>query len=252
LLLPTAPMSFINFRPLGRPRRADRCVAVCGAYRSGSLSYLTAAESDLIVRGLDVRLIIDLRSDSERARAQSPLARHAGVVTLSFPMTTGRDALAAARPGPDAYAEHYWRLLVANAATMGEIVRAVAAGPRGAFLVTCHAGKDRTGVVAACLLSLLGVCERCVAMDYAESGPRLLRSIEYFRESWESRGLSREDYAHRLASPPSVPLRLLRRCRREFGSLTSYLMTAGISSADVEALRCRASVPSKRHGAWPP
>lgn len=63
------------------------------------------------------------------------------------------------------YWRHNWRILpelVLDALT------AIAAAPRG-VLVHCSAGRDRTGMISALLLSNAGVSPDDVAADYAES-----------------------------------------------------------------------------------
>jgi protein-tyrosine phosphatase len=56
------------------------------------------------------------------------------------------------------------------------IVEAIAATPAGGVLIHCHAGKDRTGMVAALLLR--PACGQVIAEDYALSDLNLRPSTE--------------------------------------------------------------------------
>ena len=50
---------------------------------------------------------------------------------------------------------------------MVDAVRAVADAPDGAVVIHCSAGRDRTGLVTALLLSLVGVPQEAIVEDYA-------------------------------------------------------------------------------------
>jgi len=69
--------------------------------------------------------------------------------------------------------DHYADLFAA-------VFRAMIAAKPGAVLFHCQAGKDRTGIVTALLLSLVGVPDSIIAADYAESQV-CLRSV-YLKE----------------------------------------------------------------------
>ena len=55
---------------------------------------------------------------------------------------------------------------------VAEILRAIVNAPPGGIVIHCHAGKDRTGMVSALLLKLVGVPAELIAADYAESQER--------------------------------------------------------------------------------
>src|SRR5204863_3881335 len=57
-----------------------------------------------------------------------------------------------------------------NQGLVAAVIKAVAAGLEdGCVLVHCHGGKDRTGIVVALLLSLVGVSRETIAQDFALS-----------------------------------------------------------------------------------
>ena len=64
----------------------------------------------------------------------------------------------------------------------------LAADPESLPLVFhCAAGKDRTGVLAALLLSLLGVADDVIAHDYSLSGIGMRRFREWFEKTFPDR-----------------------------------------------------------------
>jgi protein-tyrosine phosphatase len=89
----------------------------------------------------------------------------------------------------------YYEYLVASSARMlANVVAMIAAVAGQPVLLHCAAGKDRTGVVSALLLSLLGVGREAIVDDYMASGHSMPRMIERFRE-WPR-------YAEHMATVP--------------------------------------------------
>lgn len=230
-------MALINLRAIGSSRRPHRCVRRGAAYRSGSLAHVTRREADAIASRLGVRLVIDLRSADERAASPSLLERDPRVRWLSLPLVGSRETLELSRPSAADYARYYEALLLTNADGVVAALRTIAHETSGAFLVTCHAGKDRTGLVALCMLSLVGACHECCVEDYAESGRRLMHSIAHFRSNWERRGISEAAYRHRLASPAAAATTFLELVARRSGSLALFLRRAGVAPRDVAAMQ---------------
>ena len=52
----------------------------------------------------------------------------------------------------------------------------------------CSAGKDRTGVLAAVLLGLLGVPDETIVADYALSAAAMQQLIDYYQRSYPDAG----------------------------------------------------------------
>lgn len=102
----------------------------------------------------------------------------------------------------------------------------------------CMAGKDRTGVVAAVVLSLLGVSEEDIADDFALSGDEVVALVEDLR--------MREDFeAHPMMNQPEALLRapraamemFLARARVEHGGLDGWVRNLGVPERTIRALR---------------
>lgn len=89
-------------------------------------------------------------------------------------------------------------------------VLAIADAPAGCVVVSCHAGRDRTGVVVALTLELVGVPLELIASDYADS----------------------------VASSDTI-LRLLAHVRSRYGGTAAYLLEAGATTEQLDALMGR-------------
>ncbi|GEK23568.1 tyrosine-protein phosphatase [Cellulomonas xylanilytica] len=111
-----------------------------------------------------VRTIVDLRNPHEI----EPLRLPAGVTRHHRPVEVWEDRDFMARWGHVLDSPEYYR---ANLETWPELVvaalRAVADASDGAVVIHCSAGRDRTGLVTALLLSLVGVPQDVIVEDYA-------------------------------------------------------------------------------------
>jgi protein-tyrosine phosphatase len=105
-------------------------------------------------------------------------------------------------------------------------------------LVHCTAGKDRTGVIAALVLGLLGVPEETIIHDYTLSATYL---GEPFRTEVRQRvlanGYTWEQYAPLLGCPPEYMQATLQHLHERYGGIEAYVQTIGLSAAEIATLR---------------
>jgi protein-tyrosine phosphatase len=134
-------------------------------YRAPRLDGLgTQGWAELVDAG--VRTIVDLRNPHEIA----PLDLPGGVERHHRPVEVWEDREFMARWGDHLSSPVYYRAnLEAWPELMVAVVRTVADAPDGAVVVHCSAGRDRTGLVTALLLSLVGVPDEVVVDDYARA-----------------------------------------------------------------------------------
>jgi protein tyrosine/serine phosphatase len=224
-----------NFRDLGGyPGHEGRQVRWRRLFRADGLDRLTTA--DLVhIEQLRLRTVIDLRTGDEVARGR--LASSAGAVDwYHLPML---DVL----PPPEHYgtwidpsvkAEQYLGMVSSAPATVAGFLR-LACDPASYPLVFhCFAGKDRTGILTALVLGLLGVADDDIAADYALSGPAMPRLLEWLRaNSEESAERLREEpnVAVIMAAEPATMSEFLRRFRHVHGSFEAYAAAVGYPDA---------------------
>lgn len=171
-----------NFRDYGGYATPHGRVVTNTLYRSGHHHGATPADLDLFGRH-EVRTIIDLRGDSERAAYPCTRAEgFAADVVFAPGETDGRDPAVPPSDFEDAAdAERrmlaIYRLLPfapALVATYRLYLAALIARP-GPSMVHCFAGKDRTGIAVALTHTLLGVSPDDLMADYLRSAdPALL------------------------------------------------------------------------------
>jgi hypothetical protein len=164
------PNQLVNLRDVGAPGSAiSRWIRADVLWRSDAP---LPGDADPIVGGaLDAaawppRVVIDLRDPKELHDEPHPLAGP-GVDIVSLPLT---GSLAPAeqlrvRQGRTTLAELYVQLMGTASTWLPVLVR-TASRADGPTLVHCAAGKDRTGVTVALLLTLAGVPRSEILADY--------------------------------------------------------------------------------------
>ena len=191
-----------NARDLGGvPTINGRRIRPGALLRSDSHDRLTAV-TVRAVRGGAVGCIVDLRWRWECDNHPSPFAGDA--FYRHVPMLS--DVLEYVPP-PDTYAP----MLDHNRQRIGEAFRTVAEAPPGAVVVHCQAGKDRTGVLVAMLLSVAGVAPDDIA----------------------------EDYALTDGCSPQTMLNTLDHLGSRYGGAASYLVESGVATETLLAARGR-------------
>jgi protein-tyrosine phosphatase len=99
-------------------------------------------------------------------------------------------------------------------------------------VVHCAAGKDRTGILIALILGLIGVPDSHIAADYALSGPAMEVMLVRLREQYPDAQEALERYSPALmAAEPATILRFLDGLRADYGSLDGYAEHLGMGRA---------------------
>ena len=224
-----------NLRDVGGYRATGGSVRRNRLLRSDALHQLDADGRRALVE-LGVRRIVDLRDPWEVADAPSRLdGMDVDVVHLPLFGTTAPRQLAALSTDLD---ELYDLMVVQRAGNLARAVRAVAE-PDQTVLVHCTAGKDRTGVVVALALLAVGVDQADVVADYTATEENLRGEwSRVVRARLEKAGVVVGPDAERLvgATPALIGGAIDRICD-EHGSVTAYLLHAGLTPADLDRLR---------------
>lgn len=240
----------VNFRDLGGlTTSSGRTVQWGRLYRSDVLSKLTPADYDRL-NGLGIDLVCDLRGRDER-QTDPTVWVNGSPTMLVAPLTEdaqGRSGNSVLGPiaagtmtveqGQQLFEEFYARIAIDSAAKVGHVMRAIASSERP-LLFHCTGGRDRTGLIAALTLELLGVPRDAIITDYVTSN----RFLAERGPLTPVAGLSAER-ARTMAQVLELQPRYLKaafaRIEREHGSMTAYRREAlGLSDADVARMQAR-------------
>lgn len=192
----TSPAPLANLRDLGGIEVAGGRIRPGLVLRADDVAITTPEQvTELVSQGLST--IIDLRSADEAARTgRGPAAQHP-LQYLPLPLSEAMAVPASVQAGPEAaqadptgispelaarllasirspedVGRWYARVFMDRKQALVAGLQAVAEAP-GTVLFHCAAGKDRTGVFAAALLTVLGAGPSAVAGDYARTQERL-------------------------------------------------------------------------------
>jgi hypothetical protein len=236
-----------NYRDLGGYLTADgRRVRWGTLFRSDTLHRLTTADVEEF-RGLGLSTVIDLRSRTEiedhgRVEVAEGTFTWHNVPMLDNVKLAPKEPTAVARPDPPALApgEGYIRIVEQFSESLGEVFTLLSQDGALPAVFHCTSGKDRTGIVAALTLDLLGVPDATIVADYALTEEANERSM-----SWIS--LHEPDFAAYLAEIPyesraARPERIrgfLDLFRYQFGSTEEFLTGLGVAEGRLRALRDR-------------
>lgn len=200
-------------------------------FRSDALHQLDA-DGIATLASLSLRTVIDLRTHIEAEIAPSPLddigARSAHISILggdlpSLPLEL--DAI-------------YRHVVDECGGAIAHAVKLLCDERAFPALVHCSAGKDRTGIVVAMVLAVLGVPDDLIAADYSLSASYLdLEHTAAIGQLQAGTGLGERLTSGLLGSPPDLIRGVLARARTIGGSVDGYLLAHGLQDADLAALR---------------
>ena len=232
----------LNFRDLGGyPTREGRKRAWRRVYRSDGLHHLTAGDVARLRDELRVSDLIDLRSSAElQLDGRGPLERepmafhHLPLFDGERPSTFGPEEQR--RIDAMKLSDRYWGLAEMAKQAIAGVVRVIAESEGGA-VYHCAAGKDRTGVISAIVLSAVGVADELIVADYALSQQNLDAIIERLNASAGYKEMFEALPPDTLHAEPETMAELLARFDTGYGGVAGYLESAGVGGDVIERLR---------------
>ncbi|MBG6224517.1 hypothetical protein IWX63_001076 [Arthrobacter sp. CAN_A2] len=192
-----------------------------------------------------VRTVVDLRHPFELGRrGADPLVGPDAVERFRFlnlPTEDQSDEEFMALCGPYLSSpEHYGENLRRWPEKFVRVARAFVAAPPGGVVIHCAAGRDRTGLVVALLLSAAGIGSSAIIADYA-------RAVTTMNERYRG-----QETPHETPKTDAELAVWLLRARGHLEDLLSsldaaqFLRDAGLTAQELADLRARLTSP-----AWP-
>ena len=240
-----------NFRDIGGYRTLDgRHVAWGRIYRSAQLSHLTPADLTVVAR-LNIHTVYDLRSVSERRAEPTAWIGSSAPTILMRDYDLDLSAMAGLYQGTPTvdgaravFVNLYATFLDTQRPQQAALFEVLLRND-GASLYHCTAGKDRTGLATAMILSALGVPRETILYDY-ELSNRYVSGVN-------PAGAADPSQARRQAGsgrlPPDVAAVFMRvdaaylravfaQIDRDYGSIETYLdQRLGVDADDIRRLK---------------
>ena len=228
-----------NVRDLGGlPTTEGRTTSRGRFVRSDLLSGLPdEAHETLFAYG--VRTVVDLRTTEETMQSPCSLAddtrfdfRHCNLEgnepVPGFVLSLDSRKLA----------NSYAALLAARRSAVRDVFATLAGGNRSPTVFFCAGGTDCTGMIAALVLGLSGVPDEAIAADYSLSARGLIdRFLADGAPPWMPPADIASGRARATLARRDTMLNLLRLLRRDYGDVTSYLRSIGVTAGEFDEIR---------------
>jgi protein-tyrosine phosphatase len=211
--------------------------------RTDTLQELTDADVKWLAE-LPLRTVVDLRTRYETDREGRGLLGDTDVAYANFSFISEqaiqprdengeiivRDRLERQR------VDHYLDYLRDAPGQVAGALAALAEPGATPAIFHCAAGKDRTGVLAALLLSLAGVEREAIVADYALSSERVSRVAERLRRLGTYGDGLNDVPDERLRSDPATMRDFLAAIDSDFGGVRQWVREAGLDEVTIRQL----------------
>jgi protein-tyrosine phosphatase len=138
----------------------------------------------------------------------------------------------------DFLANRYLEMLEEGGPSIARALRILADPSSLPLVFHCAAGKDRTGVVAAIVLDVLGVQDDDIADDYSLSRLGMDRFKAWIIETYPEAADAMSDQPQAFLDAPTEAMHLfLSGLRERHGSVHEYVTSLGVTGDVIEAVR---------------
>lgn len=205
-------------------------------FRADSLHQLTPKDrAKLLDTG--IRTIIDLRHAGEVQAAPNIFHDDPQINYHHIPLIQGAPGHGEAQAPSLSL---IYRYIVDDCqAQLSQVFTTMYTAETGGVLFHCSAGKDRTGIVAALLLGMVGASNQVIADDYGLTTQTMATLRPVLLAQSVARGGRTEDLEPLLASEPAEMEALLGYLNSGYGSLDAYLHTLQFKPDFTERIRRR-------------
>ena len=227
----------VNFRDIGGIEAADATVVKRGLiYRADHLSRLTDQDFQFL-QNHGLRTVCDLRSGREQKRSPDRLPTDGSIQYHSFPVESKifdpGTALQRLQAGDQSWLDMdfvtqlYRSYLEDFGPIWGRIYTMAASPVRLPLVFHCTGGKDRTGICAALLLTLLGVSREKIIGDHLLSNTYNAERLKPIYAKFAELGVSAEKAAPYLQAPLEPLIDLFDHLKKKYGTVEDYLLSKG-------------------------
>lgn len=223
-----------NVRDLGGVHTADgREVRSGRLFRADALHKLTDADMQ-VLEPLGIVTIMDFRSDQEIEQTGKARLVEQGANHLHIPLMGSDPSRPEQYEIPPSLGELYQMMARHRAERFAEAINQLVLLENMPVMFHCAAGKDRTGITAAMIYSMLGVDRETIVADYVLTDAAMERVIAGMGDNVHPEA-RQYPASYMRAEAVSITL-FLDTLDTEFGSPEEWLLRAGVEEASFDRL----------------
>jgi protein-tyrosine phosphatase len=230
--------SIFNFRDLGGYNGKDgRKVAWRRLFRSGELHHMSGSDATIFADEIKIKSVIDLRDSESGENLETGEVKNLAVQHYSVPLIV-------ISGGNKEYDDEKETRIFKDFTNCGEIYRyrlntsgfgqqivqvldIIADSDNLPLVFHCSAGKDRSGLIAAMVLGILGVDDRDIIEDYTQTGLHMEKIIDRWKNETVFTEVLSNLEPYQLEAVPESMETILSGINRDHGSIRQYLLANG-------------------------
>ena len=229
-----------NFRDIGGYRNNEgRPVRWGRYYRAGRQDRMSQTDLDKLTQ-MNISTQIDLRKPDEiEEQGRGPLP-DMGASYHNIPVIPqgGIDQLTRLVGDTGISGKRYLGYLEFGPETWRRLFDIFAEADQHPIVLHCTAGKDRTGVSTAFLLSVLGVDRAIIEADYILTNRDVSRQADFVEQTvGYPEGMDRETVMHHMGVPDTAMKDFLDGLHERWGGPLEFLREAGITEETLGRVR---------------
>ncbi len=224
-----------NVRDLGGLKTKDGRVTKSGViYRGDSLDSITPSDAEILFSELRIGSIVDLRTkaETELSGLLFPVPRYRFSVLVEGRL--GKEPFPSDDPAELAkvYLHNIETGRAAVKGTFEVIAQDLDVGV--ATLFHCAAGRDRTGIISAVLLGLVGVTDGQIAMDYVQSNRNARRVTRKLAEN--PLYANHQDHPAVILLNEKTIIGFMRLLREAHGGPRQFCLDSGVTQEVISTI----------------
>ena len=231
-----------NFRHLGGILTDHGVTRENLSFRADDISSIDDEEAERLA-SLELSLVIDFRDLNETKSGRGPIANHVeNYLNLPLIESSGKSGQVLHKIFDDSFSAEdlgrwYFHLMSQVAPMVNQGLEAIAESNRP-VVFHCAAGKDRTGIFAASMLSVLDAKKDQILDDFSKSQenmPKVLNRLMRLQPMFSEEAIMGAGAL--LRADREAMQTFLELAENEHGGLKSMLVDSGLSSKTIEKLR---------------
>jgi hypothetical protein len=131
------------------------------------------------------------------------------------------------------YGRSYLNIIQSSIGNIVDLLKFLTYSDLQRFVISCYAGKDRTGIISTLILLLFEMPSWLIYVDYVMSSSYLLQNLEAFEQNWLKRNMTSETYSTRFKMDPRALGYMLHHFDATHGGVVNYLKMHHFDNNDI-------------------